>query len=58
MTATLEKLIDETATRCANASHNTVLTSTAKTACKREITALVEKILAEIEPEKPKENQP
>lgn len=58
MTATLEKLIDETAARCANVSHNCVLTSTAKTACKREIVALVEKILAEIEPEKPKQEQP
>lgn len=54
MTPALEKLIDETAQRCASSSHNCVLTSTAKSACKREITALVQKILDEQESENPK----
>ncbi len=50
MTPALKQLIQQAARKCALASHNCVLTSTATTACEREITQLVETILAEVEP--------
>lgn len=55
MTPALLQLIRETARKCALASHNCVLTSTATTACEREITALVQKIVDEQESVKPTE---